>query len=363
MKYDFVVVGAGLYGATFTYEALKRNRHLKILVVDKRNHIGGNCYTENIQGIQVHMYGAHIFRTNNRCLWNELCDLTEMQTFINSPIARVNDKLYNLPFNMNTFYQLFGATTPQEAMKCIQDTIPKDIVEPKNLEEWVLSQLGTTIYETLIKGYTEKQWGKECKDLPISIMKRLPIRDTFNNNYYNAEYQGVALNYTNLIERMLKGADVCLGDDGKKYLDMAERKVIYTGAVDELFDYSEGNLEYRSVKFVHKVFNSTNIQGNAVINYPSIDVPYTRSIEHRHFYNYCPSDKTVVSYEYPSSDGEKSYPIEDDANRILYNVYFSKVMKEFPRIILAGRLGEYRYYDMEETITNAKTLVNKLKLI
>ena len=358
MKYDFLIVGAGLFGASFVYNLRKYKPDAKILVVDKRNHIGGNCYTKDINGIQVHMYGAHIFRTNDLNLWSELCELTEMQPFINSPIAKVGDKLYNLPFNMNTFYQLFGAVTPNEAKEAIEKTIPKGLDNPQNLEEWVISNLGTVIYETLIKGYTEKQWGRKCTELPISIMRRLPIRYTFNNNYYNKAYQGVASSYTDLIRTMFGDVDFILNANGKDYINQAD-KVIYTGAIDEFFDYCLGKLDYRSVEFVHTTYNEFNVQGNAVINYTTTEVPYTRSIEHKHFYTNCDSDKSVVSYEFPSDTGEKAYPIEDSKNQNLYFTYLDKAKTEFPQIEFAGRLGEYNYYDMEETIIKAKQLVTK----
>jgi len=356
MKYDYLIVGAGLFGATFAYEAKKRGK--SCLVIDKRNHIGGNIYCESIEGINVHKYGAHIFHTSDKAVWEYVNQFAEFNNYINSPVAIYKDELYNLPFNMNTFSKMWGIKTPAEAKAKIEEQIKElNITEPKNLEEQALSLVGTDVYEKLIKGYTEKQWQRDCRDLPAFIIKRLPLRFTYDNNYFNDRYQGIPIGgYNQIIEKMLDGVDVQLSTD---YFELENRdkiaeKTVFTGQIDKYFDYKLGILEYRSVRFDTKVFDCENYQGNAVVNYTEREVPYTRAIEHKHF-EYGKQPKTVVSYEYSSEWGigdEPYYPINNDKNNSLYEEY-KKLAENTPNVIFGGRLGQYKYYDMDKVIISA----------
>ncbi len=355
-KYDYLIVGAGLFGATFAYEAKKRGK--SCLVIDKRDHIGGNIYCESIEGINVHKYGAHIFHTSDKAVWEYVNQFAEFNNYINSPVAIYKDELYNLPFNMNTFSKMWGIKTPAEAKAKIEEQIKElNITEPKNLEEQALSLVGTDVYEKLIKGYTEKQWQRDCRDLPAFIIKRLPLRFTYDNNYFNDRYQGIPIGgYNQIIEKMLDGVDVQLSTD---YFELENRdeiaeKTVFTGQIDKYFDYKLGILEYRSVRFDTKVFDCENYQGNAVVNYTEREVPYTRAIEHKHF-EYGKQPKTVVSYEYSSEWGigdEPYYPINNDKNNSLYEEY-KKLAENTPNVIFGGRLGQYKYYDMDKVIISA----------
>lgn len=354
MHYDYLIVGAGLTGAVFAREMTDYGK--KCLVIEKRNHIAGNIYTEKKEGINIHKYGAHIFHTNNDKVWAYVNRFASFNNFINSPIANYKGELYNMPFNMNTFHQMWGVTTAEEAKAKIESQI-KDlgITEPKNLEEQALSMVGRDIYEKLVKGYTEKQWGRQCKDLPSFIIKRLPLRFEYDNNYFNAKYQGIPIGgYTAMVEKMLEGIEVLTETD---YFDFIEKtadtfgKTLYTGKIDELFDYSEGKLEYRTVRLEEKTLDIEDFQGNAVINYTDRETPYTRIIEHKHF-EFTKSPKTVVSYEYPAewTDGaEAYYPINDEKNNALVEKY-RQLLSARPDIIAGGRLGEYKYYDMDKVI-------------
>ena len=354
MHYDYLIVGAGLTGAVFAREMTDYGK--KCLVVEKRNHIAGNIYTEKKEGINVHKYGAHIFHTNNDKVWAYVNRFASFNNFINSPIANYKGELYNMPFNMNTFHQMWGVTTAEEAKAKIESQI-KDlgITEPKNLEEQALSMVGRDIYEKLVKGYTEKQWGRSCKDLPSFIIKRLPLRFEYDNNYFNAKYQGIPIGgYTAMVEKMLEGIEVLTETDYFDFIEKTEHtfgKTLYTGKIDELFDYSEGKLEYRTVRLVEKTLDKEDFQGNAVINYTDRETPYTRIIEHKHF-EFTKSPKTVVSYEYPAewTDGaEAYYPINDEKNNALVEKY-RQLLSARPDIIAGGRLGEYKYYDMDKVI-------------
>lgn len=354
-----LIVGAGLFGATLAHNL---GAQFDITVVDKRNHIGGNVYTENVNGINVHKYGAHIFRTNDKTIWNYLNSFAEFNNFINSPIAIYHNKAYNLPFNMNTFNQLWGAKTPGVA----DDIIKSQRVHcdnPKNLEEYALSLVGTDIYNAFIKEYTEKQWGKPCHELPISIMKRIPLRFTYDNNYYSCKYQGVPIGgYTQIIEKMLSNTCVLLNIDGVDYVKTYKDDydyIIYTGCIDEFYGYRFGKLEYRSLVFKEFCVQLENYQGNAVVNYTDKSHPYTRVIEHKWFEN-TQSNYTVISKEYPESIGEPYYPIESETNLNLYAKYQELAKQD--SIIFAGRLGNYKYTDMEETISNAMILADNIKL-
>lgn len=363
MRYDYLIVGAGLFGATFAYEASKRGK--KCLVIDKRPQIGGNIYTENIKGINVHVYGAHIFHTSNKATWDYVNNFADFNNYINSPVARYKDELYNLPFNMNTFSKMWNIKTPKEAKEIINAQIKDlNIDEPKNLEEQALKLVGRDVYEKLVKGYTEKQWGRDCKDLPAFIIKRLPLRWTFNNNYFNDRYQGIPIGgYTQIIEKMLADSDVKLGVDYKEFIKSTKDtfgKTIYTGTIDEYFDYKLGNLEYRSIRFETKWLDEDNFQGNAVVNYTGREVPYTRIIEHKHFeFNDCKG--TIVSKEYSaewSKGVEPYYPVNNDKNNELYQKYRALADKE-KNVIFGGRLGNYKYYDMDKTIEQALLLVKE----
>ncbi len=353
-KYDYLIVGAGLFGACFAYLAGLKGR--RCLVIDRRPHIGGNLYCENIEDINVHVYGAHIFHTSNKKVWEFVNSLVEFNNFINYPIANYNGELYNLPFNMNTFYALWGIKTPEEAMaKIKQQRDESDICEPKNLEEQAISLVGKDIYEKLVKGYTEKQWGRKCSDLPASIIKRLPVRFTYDNNYFNDRYQGVPIGgYNALINKMLENAEVKLDLDffsDREGLKSLANKVVYTGPIDEYFDYRYGKLEYRTVRFEMEILDEDNHQGVAVMNYTDSKTPYTRSIEHKHF-EFGKQKKTVVSREYSSewtAQSEPYYPIMDNKNIELYRKYKELSTLE-KNTIFGGRLAEYQYYDMHHII-------------
>ncbi len=356
-KYDYLIVGAGLYGAVFAREAFKAGK--RCLVIDKRDRIGGNVYTENVRGINVHRYGAHIFHTNNEQVWKYVNQFTRFNHFVNAPVARYKDEIYNLPFNMNTFSRLWGVKTPDEARAVISQQIAGlHIVEPKNLEEQALSMVGTDVYEKLVKGYTEKQWGKSCSELPAFIIRRLPLRFTYDNNYFNDTYQGIPEGgYTRMVEAMLSDMDVQLGVDYKTYIkenpDTFE-KVVYTGPIDEFFDYQLGHLEYRSLRFETEILETENYQGNAVVNYTEREIPYTRIIEHKHFEN-SDSPVTVITREYPADweiGMEPYYPVNDEKNGALFAKYKELSEKE-PNVIFGGRLGSYQYYNMDQVIAAA----------
>ena len=361
--YDYLIVGSGLFGAIFAYEANKKNK--RCLVIDKRSHIGGNIYTENIEGINVHKYGAHIFHTSNKQVWNYINQFAEFNRYTNSPIARYKDEVYNLPFNMNTFNKLWGVFTPEEAKKKIEEEISElNIDKPRNLEEQAIKLVGKTIYEKLVKGYTEKQWGMKATELPSFIIKRLPVRFTYDNNYFNDLYQGIPIGgYTRIIEKMLDGIEVRLNCNyfkNKKELDNLAKKIIFTGPIDEFYNYCYGELEYRSVRFEMEVLNTENYQGNAVVNYTEYEVPYTRVIEHKHF-EYGTQHKTVISREYSDKwdkTKEPYYPINNEKNNKLYEKY-KKLATQDNNVIFGGRLGQYKYFDMDKVIENALEIVNK----
>lgn len=355
--YDYLIVGAGLYGAVFAHELNKRGK--KCLVIDRRSHIGGNVYTENISGIEVHKYGAHIFHTSDEEVWAYVNQFAEFNDFINSPVAVYKGERYSLPFNMNTFFQMWGVRTPEEAKaKIAQQVAELGIKEPKNLEEQALSLVGRDVYEKLVKDYTEKQWGRDCKDLPAFIIKRLPCRFTYDNNYFNDRYQGIPVGgYTAMVAKMLEGIEVRLDTDffdlAKKEPDIAE-KIVYTGCIDEFFRYRLGHLQYRSVRFETEELPMEDFQGNAVINYTSWEQPYTRIIEHKHF-AFGKQPTTVISREYSAEwkpGMEPYYPINDEANTALYEAYLA-LAQEQKTVIFGGRLGQYKYYDMDKVIRKA----------
>ena len=357
MKYDYLIVGAGLFGAVFAERARAKGK--KVLVIDKRDHIGGNIYTEDVEGIQVHKYGAHIFHTNNQAVWDYACRFAQFNRYTNSPVANYKGEIYNLPFNMNTFNRMWGVITPDEAKAKIEEQKRKcGIDEPKNLEEQAISLVGTDIYEKLVKGYTEKQWGRPCTELPAFIIKRLPVRFTYDNNYFNALYQGIPTEgYTAMVEKMLDGIEVRLGVDffenRETLCEMAE-KVVYTGALDAYFDFCYGPLNYRSIRFENEILDTDNYQGNAVINYTDAETPYTRIIEHKHFV-FGTQPKTVISREYSQEWApgiEPYYPINDEANNTLCEKYKALAGKQ-EKVIFGGRLGQYRYYDMDAVILSA----------
>ncbi len=357
-KYDYLIVGSGLFGAVCAHELTKRGK--KCLVIEKRAHIGGNIYTENVEGINVHRYGAHIFHTSDRAIWEYVNQFAEFNNYINCPVARYHEECYNLPFNMNTFTKLWpDVFTPAEAEARIAEERGASYVEePKNLEEQAINLVGKTIYEKLVKGYTEKQWGKKCTELPAFIIRRLPVRFTFDNNYFNDRYQGIPIGgYTQMIEKMLSGIEVRLECDffahKCEFLDEAD-KIIYTGAIDRYFEYCYGPLEYRSVRFETEVLDMPNYQGNAVVNYTAAEVPFTRIIEHKHF-EFGTQPKTVISREYSSAwkvGDEPYYPVNDQKNSDLYAKYRALAEKE-TNVFFGGRLGQYKYYDMDDVILSA----------
>ena len=360
MKYDYLVVGAGLFGAVFAHEANKKGK--KVLVIDKRPQIAGNVYTEEIEGINVHKYGAHIFHTNDKEVWDYVNRFALFNRYTNSPVANYHGELYSLPFNMYTFNKMWGVVTPEEAeAKIAQQRAAAGISEPRNLEEQAISLVGTDIYEKLVKGYTQKQWGRPCNELPAFIIKRLPVRFTFDNNYFNALYQGIPIGgYTKLVENMLKGVDVRLNTDYLEHraeLKGIAKKVVYTGAIDAYFDFCCGALEYRSVRFETEVLDKPNYQGNAVVNYTDEETPFTRIIEHK-FFEFGTQPKTVISREYSSewkAGDEPYYPVNDGKNGALYLKYRELAQAE-PNVIFGGRLAEYKYYDMDAVIASALKL-------
>ena len=362
-SYDYLIVGSGLFGAVFAHEATAKGK--KCLVIDKRDHIAGNVYTREMEGIQVHQYGAHIFHTNNRTVWEYINQFGEFNRYTNSPVANYHGEIYNLPFNMNTFNRMWGVITPEEARQKIEEQRREaGITEPHNLEEQAISLVGIDIYEKLVKGYTEKQWGRPCTELPAFIIKRLPVRLIYDNNYFNALYQGIPIDgYTNLVKKMLTGIEVRLNSDYLKdrsdWNRLAE-KIIYTGPIDAYFDYKLGALQYRSVRFETEVLDMENYQGNAVVNYTDRETPFTRIIEHKHFV-FGTQPKTVISREYSAEwkqGDEPYYPVNDERNGKLYEEY-RKVADAESNIIFGGRLGEYRYYDMDAVIAAALDMVQK----
>ena len=357
MQYDYLIVGAGLYGAVFAHELTKRGK--RVLVIDRRDHIAGNIYTREIEGINVHEYGAHIFHTSDREVWDYVNLFAEFNHYVNCPVAVYKDELYNLPFNMNTFSKMWGVRTPAQAKAKIAEQVAElHITEPKNLEEQALSLVGTDVYTKLIKGYTEKQWGRDCRELPAFIIKRLPCRFTYDNNYFSDRFQGIPMGgYTKMVARMLEGVEVRLGVD---YFDLIKAEpeiadtVVYTGCIDEFFGYQLGALQYRSVRFETEVLDEENYQGNAVVNYTEREVPYTRIIEHKHF-EFGQQEKTVISREYSAEwrpGLEPYYPVNDEKNSALYAAY-KKLADAQGNVIFGGRLGQYRYYDMDKVIRAA----------
>ena len=362
--YDYLIVGAGLYGAVFAREMTDKG--YKCLVIDKREHIAGNVYTENIEGINVHKYGAHIFHTSEKKVWDYVNRFAEFNRYTNTPVANYNGEIYNLPFNMNTFNKMWGVITPEQAKAKIEEQRKAANIEnPKNLEEQAISLVGFDIYEKLIKYYTEKQWGRPCTELPSFIIRRLPVRFIYDNNYFNDLYQGIAIGgYTKMVENMLKGIDIRLNTnylDNREEFDKIAKTIVYTGPIDEFFGYSKGYLQYRSVRFDTKTLNTDNFQGNAVVNYTDGDTPYTRIIEHKHF-EFGGGDKTVISYEYSTEwkkGDEPYYPVNDEQNAKLYEEYKLLAQKE-KNVIFGGRLGEYKYYDMDKVILSALQKVETL---
>ena len=360
--YDFLIIGAGLYGAVFAQQAKDAGK--TVLVIDKRDHIAGNIYTEEVEGINVHKYGAHIFHTNNISVWNYIQRFATFNRFTNSPVANYHGEIYSLPFNMYTFNKMWGVNTPEEAAEIIAEQRKEISGKPQNLEEQAISLVGRDVYEKLVKGYTEKQWGRDCRDLPTFIIKRLPVRMTFDNNYFNALYQGIPIGgYTKMVERMLEGIEVRLGEDylkNKKEWDKQAKRIIYTGPIDAYFNYSLGNLEYRLVRFETETLDKSNFQGNAVVNYTDKETPWTRIIEHKWFEFGIDKDgneltKTVISREYSDEwkiGDEPYYPVNDEKNGRLYEEYKNLANKE-EKVLFGGRLGEYRYFDMDQIIENA----------
>lgn len=368
MKYDYIVVGSGLYGAIFAHEAKAKGK--SVLVVDKRPNIAGNVYTEKQEGINVHMYGAHIFHTNDKRVWNYITQFAEFNRFTNSPVANYKGELYSMPFNMYTFNKMWGVVTPEEAAAKIEEQKKEITGEPKNLEEQAISLVGRDIYEKLVKGYTEKQWGRDCKELPAFIIKRLPVRLTFDNNYFNALYQGIPIGgYTKMVENLLDGIEVRLNTDyleHKAELDALADKVVYTGPIDAYFGFKLGTLEYRSVRFENETLDIPNFQGNAAVNYTDRETPWTRIIEHKWFEFGKDEDgndlpKTIISREYSSewkAGDEPYYPVNDEKNGQLYAKYKELADKE-TGVIFGGRLGEYKYYDMDTTIASVLDICEK----
>ncbi len=365
MKYDYLIVGSGLFGATCANLLNKKGK--KVLVIDRRNHIGGNIYTENIEGINVHKYGAHIFHTDYKDVWDYVNSFVVFNRYTNSPIARIGNEVYNLPFNMNTFSKIWeDVFTPEDALRHIEEEKKEITGEPKNLEEQAISLVGRTIYEKLIKGYTEKQWNRDCKDLPAFIIKRLPVRLTYDNNYFNDRYQGIPIGgYTKIIEKMLDGIEVRLNTnffDNRKEFESIAKNIIYTGPIDEYFEYKYGTLEYRTVRFETEVLDEVNHQGNAVVNYTEYEVPYTRIIEHKHFEFDTTSPKTVISKEYSTTwklGDEPYYPVNNDKNNELYLKYKNDADK-LSNVHFGGRLGQYKYYDMDKVILAALEFLKEI---
>lgn len=373
MKYDYLIVGTGLFGSIFAHEANKKGK--KCLVIDKRSHVAGNIYTENKEGINVHKYGAHIFHTSNKEVWQYINQFAEFNRYTNSPVARYKDELYNMPFNMNTFNKLWGVITPEQAKQKIEEEKKEaGIIEPKNLEEQAISLVGKTIYEKLVKGYTEKQWGQRATELPSFIIKRLPVRFIYDNNYFNDIYQGIPIGgYTQIIEKMLEGIEVrlnCDFFDNREELENIAEKIVFTGPIDKFYDYKFGELEYRSLRFETEALDESNYQGNAVVNYTEYEIPYTRIIEHKHF-EYGQSlgklpegeneNRTIITREYPDSwnrEKEPYYPINNDKNNDLYEKY-KEYSKKNQNVIFGGRLGQYKYYDMDKVITEALKCVEE----
>ena len=362
-EYDYLVVGAGLFGSVFAYEANKRGK--KVLVIDKRGHIAGNIYTKEVAGINVHEYGAHIFHTSNKEIWQYIQQFAEFNRYTNSPIAIYKEEVYNMPFNMNTFSRLWNIKTPKEAQEIIEKQRREaGISKPENLEEQAISLVGKDIYEKLVKGYTQKQWGRKCTDLPSFIIKRLPVRFTYDNNYFNDLYQGIPIGgYTKIVKKMLKGIEVRLNCDffeNRNELENLAKKFVFTGMIDQYYDYKYGTLEYRSLKFETELLDEENYQGNAVVNYTEYEVPYTRIIEHKHF-EYGTQEKTVITREYPATwkkGDEPYYPMNDEKNNDLHNKYKALADQE-KNVIFGGRLGLYKYYDMHNVIDEALKCVRK----
>lgn len=362
MKYDYLIVGAGLFGSVFAYEATKRG--YSCLIIEKRSHIGGNIYTENVEGINVHKYGPHIFHTNKQYIWDYINQFATFNNFVYSPLANYKGEIYNLPFNMNTFLQMYGESHP-EAVKSLIEETKTFIGTPTNLEEQAISMVGKDIYEKLVKEYTEKQWGKSCTELPPFIIKRLPLRFTYDNNYYNDRYQGIPVGgYTKIIEELTKGSEIRLNTDYfeyKDYYDGIANMVVYTGRIDKYFEFCYGKLDYRSLEFQEEILNTPNYQGVAAVNFTSHDVPYTRIIEHKHFEafgeNIYKNNKTVITKEVPTiynGKNEPYYPINDEKNNALYEQY-KKLAKDEENVIFGGRLAEYKYYNMDDVIAEAKS--------
>ena len=368
MKYDYLVVGCGLYGVVFARQAANKGK--KVLIIEKRNHIAGNIYTEEIEGINVHRYGPHIFHTNNKKVWNFINNFVEFNRYTNSPIAKYKDELFSLPFSMFTFNKMWGCITPEEAKKIINEQKKEIQYEPKNLEEQAVSLVGRDIFEKLIKGYTEKQWGRNCKNLPPFIIKRLPVRYTYDNNYFNALYQGIPIGgYTKLIEKMLDGIEVKLNEDylkNRQYYNSIAEKIIYTGAIDAYFDYKLGTLEYRTVRFEDEILDIPNFQGNAIVNYTDKETLWTRIIEHKWFQfgkdeNGNDLPKTIISKEFSkewTKNDEPYYPVNDEKNNTLYLKYKNLAEQE-KNVFFGGRLGEYKYYDMDKVIESALNFCEK----
>ena len=374
-NYDYLIVGSGLFGATFAYRARQEGK--RCLVIDKRPHLGGNIYCEDVEGIHVHKYGAHIFHTSNKEVWDFVNSIVEFNRYTNSPVANYQGRLYNLPFNMNTFYQMWGVTTPEEAQKkldeqrqeAVESMLKAGVKEPRNLEEQALLLIGRDIYERLIKGYTEKQWGRKCTELPAFIIKRLPVRLVFDNNYFNDRYQGIPIGgYNRLTEGLLEGIDTLTGTDffaDREHWENVAERIVFTGKIDEFYDYRFGKLEYRTVRFEQETINKPNYQGNAVVNYTEAEVPYTRIIEHKHFEMFGQQvydcSQTVISREYSTEwkpGMEPYYPVNNDRNNRLYEQY-AELAKQEQRVIFGGRLAEYKYYDMApivEKVLNMRIL-------
>ena len=362
-KYDYVMIGSGLFSGVFAYKMRQRGK--SVLVVEKRDHIGGNIYCEDVEGIHVHKYGAHIFHTSNREVWDFVNSLVEFNRYTNSPVANYKGEIYNMPFNMNTFSKMWNITTPKEAMEILEKQRKAVTGEPKNLEEQAISLVGTDIYLKLVKGYTEKQWGRDCKDLPSFIIKRLPVRFTYDNNYFNDLYQGIPIGgYNVLIDKLFEGCDIETGVDyleNREYYNNLGETIVYTGTIDGYYDYCYGKLEYRTVRFENELLDTDNYQGVAVVNYTDRETPFTRIIEHKHF-EFGTQPKTVISKEYPSEwkEGmEPYYPVNDEKNHALYQQYAELAAKE-EHVIFGGRLGEYKYYDMDKVIESAFRAVEKL---